>query len=249
MPQTPSWVRERGSPQASRLGLAGERGPPRRADPTPGLSMTCSLPRPCCCPPAGCWLHCPRGGRGGPEAGTHQSREARPQLHDGHAAHQTGKAPPSTRERGAADPGRGGAPAQTLPQPREWASAGPVSPSGPRRQLASCWVICLMPRGNRPLAERRPNTPPGRRRQVRTALGMCLNPALLKQIVNARPQGIAVGPAFPSRLTVQLRPSGSPINGRPLSPRGSGPGGCPVQRSLARRARHPPESSGKERPI
>ncbi|XP_065713568.1 small conductance calcium-activated potassium channel protein 3 isoform X3 [Patagioenas fasciata] len=36
----------------------------------------------------GCRLHRAGGGCGGPEAGTHQSREACPQLHDGHAAHQ-----------------------------------------------------------------------------------------------------------------------------------------------------------------
>ena len=40
---------------------------------------------------AGGWLHGARGGRGGPEAGAHQGRETRAQLHDGHSTHQAGK--------------------------------------------------------------------------------------------------------------------------------------------------------------
>ena len=40
--------------------------------------------------PAGGWLHGTRSGCGGPEAGAHQGRETRAQLHDGHSAHQAG---------------------------------------------------------------------------------------------------------------------------------------------------------------
>lgn len=39
-------------------------------------------------PPTGSRLHCSGGRSGGPEAGTDQGREARPQLHDGHATLQ-----------------------------------------------------------------------------------------------------------------------------------------------------------------
>ena len=52
-----------------------------------------------CSPLSGGRLHRPGGGCGSEKTRTHQSRETRPQLHDGHPTHQAGK-PREQREVG-----------------------------------------------------------------------------------------------------------------------------------------------------